>query len=153
MIDMRAMKKYDIRLGWTGGVNRRSVSELVLSFAITLLRHEPASHREVLSGVWRQHIGGHLSGRTVGIIGCGYVGKDLVKMLQPFDCSILVNDIKNYDEFYKQYNIEAVEKDVLLAKSDIVTLHTPLDNSTRNLIFASRYHHLNMMDLGGMEIH
>ena len=138
MIDMQAMQKHNVKLGWTGGVNRRSVSELVISFAIALLRHVPASHREVLSGTWRQHIGGHLSGRTVGIIGCGFVGKDLVKMLQPFGCPILVNDIKNYDEFYKQYNIKAVEKEELLAKSDIVTLHIPLDDSTRNLLTAEK---------------
>jgi len=138
MIDMQAMEKYNIKLGWTGGVNRRSVSELVISFAIALLRHVPASHREVLTGTWRQHIGGHLSGRTVGIIGCGFVGKDLVKLLQPFECPILVNDIKNYDNFYKQYNIQAVEKEELLIRSDIVTLHTPLNDSTRNMLTAER---------------
>jgi len=138
MIDMQAMQKHNVKLGWTGGVNRRSVSELVISFAIALLRHVPASHREVLSGTWRQHIGSHLSGRTVGIIGCGFVGQDLVKMLQPFECPILVNDIKEQDEFYKQYNIKAVEKEELLSKSDVVTLHTPLDNSTRNMLTAER---------------
>ena len=138
MIDRQAMHKHSVKLGWTGGVNRRSVSELVISFAIALLRHVPASHREVLSGTWRQHIGGYLSGRTVGIIGCGYVGKDLVKMLQPFECPILVNDIKNYDNFYKQYNVKTVDKDELLAMSDIVTLHTPLDDSTRNMLTSER---------------
>ena len=138
MIDMQAMQKHNVKLGWTGGVNRRSVSELVISFAIALLRHVPASHREVLSGTWRQHIGGHLSGRTVGIIGCGFVGQDLVKMLQPFECPVLVNDIKNQDEFYNQYNVKAVEKEELLASSDIVTLHTPLNDSTRNMLTAER---------------
>jgi len=138
MIDMKAMHKHNIQLGWTGGVNCRSVSELVISFAISLLRHVPASHREVLSGTWRQHIGGQLSGRTVGIIGCGFVGQDLVRMLQPFKCTILVNDIKNYDDFYRKYNIKAVSKEELLANSDIVTLHTPLDNSTKNMLTADR---------------
>jgi phosphoglycerate dehydrogenase-like enzyme len=138
MIDMQAMQKHNIKLGWTGGVNRRSVSELVISFAIDLLRHVSASHREVLDGTWRQHVGGHLSGRTVGIIGCGYVGKDLVKLLQPFECSILVNDIENYSDFYKKYHIEPVDKNELLARSDIVTLHTPLDDSTRNMLTAER---------------
>ena len=138
MIDMKALQKHGVKLGWTGGVNRRSVSELVISFTIALLRHVPASHREVLSGTWRQHVGGYLSGRTVGIIGCGFVGKDLVKLLQPFNCPILVNDIQNYDAFYKQYNIKSVEKDELLAKSDVVTLHTPLDDSTINMLTAER---------------
>jgi|SaaInlStandDraft_7_1057024.scaffolds.fasta_scaffold37621_2 phosphoglycerate dehydrogenase-like enzyme len=134
MIDMQAMQKHNVKLGWTGGVNRRSVSELVISFAIALLRHVPASHREVLLGTWRQHIGGHLSGRTVGIIGCGHVGKDLVRLLQPFDCQILVYDIKHYGEFYKQYNVKTTGKEELLARSDVVTLHTPLDSSTVNML-------------------
>jgi D-3-phosphoglycerate dehydrogenase len=138
MIDMQAMTKHNVKLGWTGGVNCRSVSELVISLAIALLRHVVSSHREVLSGTWRQHVGGQLSGRTVGIIGCGYVGKDLVKMLQPFECKILVNDIENFHDFYKQYNIKPVEKEELLAKSDIVTLHTPLDDSTRNMLTAEK---------------
>jgi phosphoglycerate dehydrogenase-like enzyme len=134
MIDILAMQKYSIKLGWTGGVNRRSVSELVISFAIALLRHVPESNREVLSGTWRQHIGGHLSGRTFGIIGCGFVGKDLVKLLNPFDCPILVHDIREYKDFYKQHHIKAVDKNTLLAHSDIVTLHVPLDDSTRNIL-------------------
>jgi D-3-phosphoglycerate dehydrogenase len=138
MIDMSAMQKHGVRLGWTGGVNRRSVSELVISFAIALLRHVPAAHREVLSGTWRQHIGGHLSGKTVGIIGCGFIGKDLVKLLKPFGCSILVNDIESYNEFYKEHDIKSVKKDELLINSDIVTLHTPLDDSTKNMLTAER---------------
>ena len=138
MIDMEAMKKYGVKLGWTGGVNRRSVSELVISFSIALLRHVMAANREVLSGTWRQHMGGYLSGRTVGIIGCGYIGKDLVKMLQPFGCPILVNDIKEYTDFYEQNDIKAVSIEDLLAQSDIVTLHVPLDDSTRNILTAER---------------
>jgi phosphoglycerate dehydrogenase-like enzyme len=138
MINMQAMKKHSVKLGWTGGVNSRSVSELVISFAIALLRHVPASHREILSGTWKQHIGGQLSGRTVGVIGCGNVGQDLVKMLQPFECRILANDIKEYANFYKQYNIKSVQKEELLTESDVVTLHTPLDDSTRNMLTAER---------------
>jgi len=138
MIDMRAMRKHGVRLGWKGGANRRSVSELVVSFAIALLRHVPASHGEVLAGTWRQHIGRHLTGRRVGIIGCGFIGKDLVKLLQPFECQIRVNDIKRYDDFYEKYHLKAVEKEELLADSDIVTLHVPLDNSTRNMLTSDR---------------
>ena len=138
MIDIQAMNKYSVKLGWTGGVNRRSVSELVISLSISLLRHISSSHREVLSGVWRQHVGSQLSGKTVGIIGCGHVGKDLVRMLKPFKCNILVNDIENFHDFHKQYNIKPVEKNELLANSDIVTLHTPLNNTTRNMLTAEK---------------
>lgn len=138
MIDMAAMRAHGRRLGWTGGVNRRSVSELVIAFAIAMLRHVPAAHREVLSGTWRQHVGGHLTGRTVGIIGCGHIGKDLVLLLQAFDCPVLVNDIRVYPDFYAAHGIKPVGLDTLLRQSDIVTLHVPLDESTRGMLNASR---------------
>lgn len=134
MIDMAAMRAHGKRLGWTSGVNRRSVSELVIMFAIAMLRHVPVANREVLSGTWRQHVGRYLSGQTVGIIGCGHVGKDLVQLLQPFGCPILVNDIRNYPDFYEAHGIKPVALEELLTQSDLVTLHVPLDESTRGML-------------------
>lgn len=136
MIDMASMRKHGKRLGWTGGVNRRSVSELIIAFAITMLRHVHTANREILSGTWRQHVGGELSGRIVGIIGCGHVGKDLVQMLKPFGCPILVHDILDYPEFYKAHSVKSVSLETLLAQSDVVTLHVPLDESTRGMLTA-----------------
>lgn len=138
MIDVSAMHTHRIRLGWTGGVNRRSVSELVICFAIAMLRHIPAAHRAILSENWRQHVGNYLTGSTVGIIGCGHVGKDLVSLLKVFDCSILVNDILDFPEFYALHNIESVNIETLLTRSDVVTLHIPLDESTREILNADR---------------
>jgi D-3-phosphoglycerate dehydrogenase len=134
MIDMGAMSKFGKFLGWTGGVNRRSVSELVIVFAITMLRHIPAANREILSGTWRQHVGGYLSGKVVGIIGCGHIGKDLVGLLKVFDCDILVNDIKDQSVYYAENNITAASLDDLLRQADVVTLHVPLDASTKNIL-------------------
>jgi D-3-phosphoglycerate dehydrogenase len=138
MIDLNAMCRHGKHLGWTGGVNRRSVSEMVISFAVAMLRHFPAAQREVLSGTWRQHVGGLLSGRTVGIIGCGFIGKDLVQLLQPWNCTILANDILDFPEFYTNYGVIPVGLEELLQRSDVVTLHVPLDESTRNMISAAR---------------
>ena len=138
MIDMEAMRRYGKRLGWTAGVNRRSVSELVVSFAIALLRHVPAANREMMAGVWRQPVGGYLSGRTVGIIGCGSIGKDLVGLLQPFQCRLLVNDVRDYPEFYAAHAIEPVGLEELLTRADVVTLHVPLDKTTYNILSAER---------------
>lgn len=138
MIDLDAMRRHGVRLGWTGGVNKRSVSELVIAFSISLLRHVPAAHREVLGGTWRQHVGNQLSGKTVGIIGCGHIGKDLIRMLQPFECPILVNDLLDFPEFYRQHKVEAVKLEELLVRSDVVTLHVPLDESTRDMMTAGR---------------
>lgn len=134
MIDMFAMKKFGKKIAWTGGVNRRSVSELVIALAISMLREIVIANNELISDIWRQHIGGLLSGRTVGIVGCGNIGKDLVKLLVPFGCSILVHDICNYEKFYKEYSIQPVTLDELLRRSDIITLHLPLDKTTANII-------------------
>ena len=138
MIDMAAMRHFGKHFGWTGGVNRRSVSELVISFAVTMLRHVPAAQREVLSGTWRQHVGGLLSGRTVGIIGCGFIGKDLVELLQPWGCTLLVHDTLEFPDFYLRYNVAPVGLEELLTNSDVVTLHIPMDDSTRNILAAHR---------------
>ena len=138
MIDMEAMNRYGKRLGWASGVNRRSAAELALAFMIMMLRHVPAANREVLAGTWRQHVGRLLTNRLVGIIGCGNIGKDLVKLLQPFGCNIIVHDIRRYDDFYEEYQLEPVTLEDLLKKSDLVTLHVPLDASTRLLISEER---------------
>jgi phosphoglycerate dehydrogenase-like enzyme len=142
MIDIDALKDHNVRLGWTGGVNRRSVSELVVSSTISLLRHVPAANNEVKNGLWRQHIGTELSNLTFGIIGCGNIGKDLVQLLRAFGVKILVNDILSFPEFYKENNITSLEIDDLLIKSDVVSLHLPLDSSTKNIIDKKR---MNLM--------
>jgi phosphoglycerate dehydrogenase-like enzyme len=138
MIDMAAMRRHGKHLGWTGGVNRRSVSEMVIAFAVAMLRHLPAAQREVLGGTWCQHVGGLLSGRTVGIIGCGFIGKDLVELLQPWGCNLLAHDILDFPDFYKRFNVKPVGLDELLESSDVVTLHTPLGDTTRNILSADR---------------
>jgi len=137
-IDLMAMQTHRKRLGWTGGVNRRSVSELVISFAIAMLRHVPAANHEVLSGLWHQHLGNYLTGKTVGIIGCGHIGKDLVPLLLAFDCHILVNDILDFPDFYAKHGLKAVCLEELLEHSDVVTLHIPLNESTRGILDSKR---------------
>src|SRR5258706_4736000 len=101
-IDIDAVRRHNVRLGWTGGVNKRSVSELVISSAIALLRHVPRARDEVRAGIWRQLQGRQITGRTVGIVGCGHVGKDLAGLLKTFDCSVLVHDILDLSEFCEQ---------------------------------------------------
>ncbi len=86
--------------------------------------------------------GRQLSDCTIGIIGCGHVGKDLVKLLQPFNCNILAHDILDFKEFYKENDVTSVGIEELIKKSDIVTLHLPLDSSTENIMSKDR---LNML--------
>ncbi len=143
MIDLYAMKKHDVSLGWTGGVNKRSVSELVISYSIALLHQTVFANAEVRKGKWYQIKGRELSDCTVGIIGCGHVGKDLVKLLKPFNCNILSYDIKHYKGFYEEHNVAPVGLEDLIAESDVVTLHLPLDSSTKMIMNRERLNMLN----------
>jgi len=142
MIDLHAMKRFDVKLGWTGGVNKRSVSELVVSFSVFLLHRVAFANAEVRSGEWYQVKGSQLSGCTFGIIGCGNIGKDLVKLLKPFGCDILAHDILDFKEFYQENNVTPVGLDELLQKSDVVTLHLPKNDSTNNILNKDRLHML-----------
>jgi D-3-phosphoglycerate dehydrogenase len=112
--------------------------ELVIAFAIALLRHVPLCHREMSAGAWTNRQGRQLSGRTVGIIGCGHVGKDLTTLLRAFDCRVLAHDVLDFPAFYAAHHVEPTGLEDLLRRAEIVTLHVPLDPSTRNLLSAER---------------
>jgi len=138
MLDLSAMERHGVLLGWEGGVNKRSVSELALSAMISLLHRVPFANLKVRSGHWQQTRGRQLSGKAVGIVGVGHIGKDLAVLLKSFDCKILAHDILDFPEFYAQYKVIPVELEELLSRSDIVTIHLPLDDSTKNIISAER---------------
>ena len=137
-INLNAMRHHKKKLGWTSGVNKRSVSELALSFMIMMLRKLPQANKEIANGRWSQKVGRQLTNSVVGIIGCGNVGKDLVKMLQPFECKILVHDLVDYSDFYKEYNVQKVALNMLLERSEIVSLHLPLTKDTENILDRKR---------------
>jgi len=137
-LDKSALVQHGIRLGWSGGVNKRSVAELTVAFMISLLRKVFALNSLVREGAWENHKGQQLSGRTVGIIGCGHIGKDLTIILQAFGCNILTYDILDFPEFYAAHKVEPVSLEELLRRADIVTLHVPLNDSTRNILSAER---------------
>jgi len=137
-LDLAAMAERGVALGWRGGVNKRAVSELTICFAIDLLRHVTRSHQEIREGDWKLRPGRQLSERTVGIVGCGHVGKDLAVLLRAFGCRVLAHDILDFPEFYETHGVEACGLEELLGTADIVTLHLPLDPSTENIISADR---------------
>jgi D-3-phosphoglycerate dehydrogenase len=138
MLDLAAMRRHGVRLGWTAGVNKRSVTELVVAVMIALLRQVPLANAELREGGWKNRQGRQLTERTVGIIGCGHIGKDLAQVLRAFGCTVLANDILDFAEFYAAHQIEPVGLEELLRRADIVTLHVPLDDSTRDMLSADR---------------
>jgi phosphoglycerate dehydrogenase-like enzyme len=138
-IDLQAMIQRNVMLGWTGGVNRRSVAELVIGFAISLLRRIPEGATLIRDGQWRQLTGRQLTDCTIGIIGCGHVGKDITRILrQAFNCNVLVYDLIDLSGFCAETGAKAISLNALLATSDVVSLHLPYDISTHNFLDAAR---------------
>jgi D-3-phosphoglycerate dehydrogenase len=137
-IDPAAMRAHGVRLGWTPGVNKRSVAELTVCLAIAALRHVVdlnAAMRRAERPL--QRMGRHLSGRVVGIHGCGEIGKEVVKLLQPFECSVLACDIRDYPDFYARYGVMPVSLDELLARSEVLSIHLTVTKLTRDLYSAA----------------
>ena len=132
-IDLDACKNRGILVGWSGGINKRSVAEMALGFMIALCRNLFSTSNELKQFIWNKSGGVQLSGKTIGIIGLGNIGKELVLLLKPFGCNILVNDIEDVSEFATANNLQCVDKNTLISLSDIVSIHTPLTSETRNM--------------------
>jgi D-3-phosphoglycerate dehydrogenase len=96
----------------------------------------PEAEKDVRRGEWRQIVGRQLTGRTVGVIGCGHVGKDVCLLMRVFGCRLLAHDIREYPDFYARAGVQPVSLPTLLEQADIVTLHLPLDRTTRNILDA-----------------
>lgn len=133
-IDQKSLKNRDIAQGWTGGVNQRSVSELTLGFMLGLCRNLFTAGFKLKNSVWDKDGGHQLSGKTVGIIGCGHIGSDVVRLLSPFSCNILVNDIVSKEDFCLEQGISEVSLNEVVKKSDIISLHVPLTELTRQMV-------------------
>ncbi len=133
-VDPHAMRKHGVRLGWAGGVNKRSVAELALCLMLMGLRHVTPLIAEMKAGKGPLPIlGRDLSGCTLGIHGCGHIGKEVVKLVQPFGCKVLACDILDMGDFYREYGVEAVSFDELLARSDVLSVHLTVTKKTRNI--------------------
>ncbi len=136
-LDFDALERHGVSVHVRPGVNRRSVAELAIAMAISLLRHVGVADRAIRSGAFPRLIGRELSACTLGVLGCGNVGKEVVRLLSGWGVTLLAHDIVDFRAFYARHDVEAVSLQELLARSDVLTLHLPLDASTRGLIDAA----------------
>ena len=131
-IDFDALKRHGVRFGYTFGVNRLAVAELTISFMIAGLRLVMPLNLAMRGGERpRNRDGRLLTGRTVGIHGCGNIGKEVVRLLKPFGCTVIACDVKDYPEFYRDNDVTPVSFDELLERSEVLTLHLPIAESVR----------------------
>lgn len=135
-LDRDACRDRGIAVGWTPGVNKRSVAEMVVGQMIGLSRNLFTHSRLLAGGDWLKEGGRQFSNLTVGIVGLGHIGRELVRLLQPFGCRLLGNDILDRASFAREHRVQIVDKEELFYRSDIVTLHVPLTAATGHLINA-----------------
>jgi D-3-phosphoglycerate dehydrogenase len=136
MIDLAAARTCGVSIRWTPGVNCQAVAELTIGFMIALCRRIVPLAGDLRHLQWRQPGGRQLSSAVVGVVGCGHVGQQVARLCRAFGAVVLAHDIRSYDEFYRQHEVAPLPLPELLAQSDIVTVHVPLDSSTRGLIGA-----------------
>ena len=133
-IDLVAAERHGVSVRWTPGVNRQSVAELTIAFMIMLARHIDSASHDLRNGKWTAGHGRQLSSATVGVLGCGHVGQTVARLARAFGSRVIAHDIRRYDDFFADAGVVPVSFPTLLAESDFVTVHVPLDSSTRGMI-------------------
>ena len=131
-IDPAILKRHNISMWWAAGINKVSVSELTICFMIYALRRVHQFSTILRNGKWTgpMGFGGDLRGKTVGIHGCGHIGKEVVKLLQPFGVEILASDRVDISEFCQEYGVQNVTAEELWARSDVLTIHLSRNATT-----------------------
>ncbi len=134
-LDLQAIKSRNIGLSYTADAPAPAVAELTMGLILSLIRNVHLSNKFMHEGNWHRYFGSRIEESVVGLVGVGRIGKRVLKHLSGFNPKkVLFHDLnKNIDRDYG-LNIEWVSLDELLEKSDVVSLHLPLTNLTRNLI-------------------
>lgn len=143
-IDMEACRARGIQIARTTGSNAAPVAEFAVGAMIALARRIVPAHISTAAGrwekneVWKRSI--MVTGKTVGIVGLGSIGKGVAKRLAGFDCRILYhnrNRIPAAEE--AALGVEYATLDDLLRQSDIVSLNCPLSPETKGMIDARAF--------------
>jgi len=148
-IDITAVQLANIELLTSPGINSYSVAELALSSAISLIHLVPQHEFELLSGVWKQEKGREFKGKTIGVIGCGYVGKEFLRLSSFFETKLMSFDFKPDLNFYQSLKVQEASIELIFSSCDVISIHLPLTDETRGLINAKLF---NLMKHNGILI-
>jgi D-lactate dehydrogenase len=135
-IDLKEANDLGIRVANVPEYSPYSIAEhavaliLALNRKLVLANQQVKDHNFTLDNL----IGFDLHGKTVGIIGTGRIGKIVASILHGFGCNLLGYDIHHSEELQKQFNVTYCSLRELCINSDIVTVHTPLNEQTRYML-------------------
>lgn len=133
-VDLEACKECGVQVSNASGYSNQSVAELALCMMLSLLRNVPQVDARCRDGKTKDGlVGNELKGKTVGIIGLGVIGQTTAALCKAFGCNVIAYNHrpKEAPDYIAQLSLDEV-----LAQSDIISLHCPLNDSTRGLIGA-----------------
>lgn len=136
-IDLKTAERLGIKVYSTPDGPTLAVAELTIGLMINLLRRISLMDREIRHSVWKKRMGSLLSGRKVGIIGFGRIGRKLADLLMPFGVKIAYYDISvRFD--HPQFIFKPLQD--LLAWADIITVHCSVSKDTKRIIGKDELH-------------
>lgn len=134
-IDTNFAEQQGIKLFNAPEGNQDAVAEHALGMVLALLNRFFIADKEVRHGIWKreENRGEEIMGKTVGIIGYGYMGKAFAKRLQGFGCKVICYDIK---ENIGDNNAQQVDLKTFFENTQILSLHVPLTDKTHQMVNA-----------------
>jgi len=137
-VDLKAATERGIVVTWTPGVNYRTVAEHAVMMMLCLAKRTIPQLQRLREGRWRSAKAGliELQGKTVGVIGLGGIGREVCKLLRCFDVELLAHDPFVSEAQAQDVGARLTSLNDLLKRSDFVTLHAALTQSTYHLIGA-----------------
>jgi len=138
-LDLSACDAAGVAVLSAPGVNARAVAEHALGFAISLFRNLTANDRLLQAGVWRKDGGRQLFGSNVGLIGFGATAVEFARLLRPFEVDLQVVDIRDRASAAASFGGRQADLDTVLTSVDLLSLHVPLTEATRNLLNRERF--------------
>jgi D-3-phosphoglycerate dehydrogenase len=133
-IDVEAASRRRIVVTSAPGTNSEAVADLTIGLFLALVRSIPFADRSVKEGGWPRMVGVQINGKVLGIIGLGQIGKRVAKRALGFDMRILAYDVFKDEAFARKGGITYVSLNEVLAESDFLSIHVPINPSTRGLI-------------------
>jgi phosphoglycerate dehydrogenase-like enzyme len=133
-VDLQAAKDHNVTVCGTGGAGR-STADLAIGLMIALARHlREEFHAMRPGGGWQTTLGVDLEGKTLGIIGLGNLGSKVGRIAQAMGMTVIAWSENLTPEKAKERGAERVEKDELVKRADVITIHSVLSPRTRGLI-------------------
>lgn len=132
-IDLAAANASGVTVCGTRG-SAGATSELTWALILALVRHVPAEDRAVREGGWQHTLGFGLSGRTLGVVGFGRIGRQVAAVGQAFGMEVIAWSQHLSGHAAAERGVTAVPKDELFATSDVITVHYKLSDRSAGLV-------------------